>query len=329
VTTDTSGGDYHYSCYMTDHRSSITLNYADVYKVPVDSAADSVMEVLELEPGNTPCADYPTGFGTVFQGISITTSSDTPSSIAWNKAYDADECGDSAALVSETNPGGRVAFYYPQQAAISGGPGIVEVAGSYSYYAGPLGTYTYQWSQNGSQLGTGEEQSLYVDATSDTGWLGVTVTDTLDANLQRSANVYVSWDPITSASLGQMDDGEEPCIWIGAPLASDGYDPGGIPPYTYQWSSSDGALSQTDSLSICRRMGPYCCRRIPPRGGIGVTRLRFCSPPGQGYCCDTSSDAIVDPGARVEDIFARPRCSYVVLFSGGCPARSPGLRRAR
>jgi hypothetical protein len=46
--------------------------------------------------------------------------------------------------------------------------------------------------------------------------------------------------PITSVSLGQMYDGEEPCIWISGIS-------GGAPPFIYTWSSSDDLLQEVDT----------------------------------------------------------------------------------
>ncbi len=179
------------------------------------------------------------------------------------------DCGVSATVASNANPGGQVNVYF--HPVVIYGTTMIEVAGNFSYDAYPdpnTPTTTYQWSYyGGSQLGTSQTQTVYVDSP-----ITLQAEITTVGNVQRTGTLAITWDPIASASVGQMDDGEEPCIWIGAPLAPDGYDPGGAPPYIYQWSSSDGALSQTDTTSNTQDTAYfYDYNDDPPNGPSSVT----------------------------------------------------------
>ncbi len=155
---------------------------------------DTAVEMLEAYP--TYCSDYPYALGTRFQGISIQTTSGTPG-LSWIENNRITDCNQQVTVPSNENPGGEVDVYYATP-GISGGPSVVEVAGWFYYYAGPLcGSCKYQWSLNGSQFGTGEEESLYVDASSN-GGLGMRVTDKRSRTCKGRPVSRCPGDPILS-----------------------------------------------------------------------------------------------------------------------------------
>ncbi len=245
---------------------------------------DSVVEVLEAwGPGFTnlsSCWEYPYSIGMAYQGIDIQTSSATPGTISWADSSFANDCGEYDSIANSSNPGGQVNVFFrspvdlypPPWVALSQPTFFVEVAGDFSWGMYPEASAPPQtiirWSYyGGGSLGTGQMETLYVDSSFTLKGVISTV-----GNVKEMGTLFVNWDPIASTSLGQMDDGEEPCIWIGAPLAPDGYDPGGAPPYTYQWSSSDGALSQTDTTDDTQDTAYfYDYNDDPPNGPSSVT----------------------------------------------------------
>jgi hypothetical protein len=71
-------------------------------------------------------------------------------------------------------------------------------------------------------------------------------------------------NPPTAVSLGQMYDGEVPCIWIGGPT-------GGTTPLVYTWSSSDFGVFEVDTTSNTQDTVGWYDPYTPPAADLTVS----------------------------------------------------------
>ncbi|WP_427891751.1 hypothetical protein ACQHIV_03990 [Kribbella sp. GL6] len=105
--TSQSGNNYSYNCEFTGIANT---------SLPISNVEELTWSVETLEAyGVQQCSDYPAAMFTSLSGIDISTSTGHPA-ITWSPVDAVTDCGQSAHVVSNANPGGAVELYYSTRA---------------------------------------------------------------------------------------------------------------------------------------------------------------------------------------------------------------------